>query len=89
MDAQTCPRCFVGHLQRQTGIYTAVLHDQLLSVPGVPLDTCDVCDYRSFDTVSLYHLHQLTREQDQDNESASKPGASAARHDRPSHLFEP
>jgi YgiT-type zinc finger domain-containing protein len=55
-----CPRCQIGVLQRGQATFTAILNDDLLSVPDLTAWTCDICGYREFDAHALQHVELLT-----------------------------
>jgi YgiT-type zinc finger domain-containing protein len=56
----TCPRCQIGHLQREKATFTALLDDHLLSIAGVTSWKCDICQFQEFDRHALAQIEQVT-----------------------------
>lgn len=54
-----CPRCQIGNLQAGTATYTYVYNGMLLSVPGMPAWTCDLCQYQEFDYDAVARIEAL------------------------------
>ncbi len=49
----TCPRCGVGRCQPTTTTFVDVYADQLLSIPNVAANICDVCYFAEFDQSAI------------------------------------
>jgi len=54
-----CPRCQVGHCQRTTTPYLKVHGDMLVTVPDMPLWTCDICGYYEYERDVVARLETL------------------------------
>ncbi len=54
-----CPRCQVGHCQRSTTPYLRVHGDALVSVPDMPIWTCDICGHFEYERDALARLETL------------------------------
>jgi hypothetical protein len=58
-DAFECPRCQIGLCHPEEATYLRLHRGQLLSVPGVPLYTCDVCAYQEYDRRAVMQVLSL------------------------------
>ncbi|NLW71762.1 MAG: YgiT-type zinc finger protein [Chloroflexi bacterium] len=58
-NPETCPRCFVGRIERVKAVLTRVVNNQVLSVPDFPAWECDVCHAFMYDPRALLELQQV------------------------------
>ena len=63
-----CPRCQVGFCQHSLAPFLSVHDNVLISVPDMPIWTCDFCGYHEFEREALSRL-----------DAQLKQGASEAR----------
>lgn len=52
----TCPRCGVGRCQPTKTTFIDVFADQILSIPNVSANICDVCHFAEFDQSAIESL---------------------------------
>ena len=57
-----CPRCQVGSCQRSLAPYLSVHDDMLISVPDMPIWTCDICGYHEFEREAVSRLETLMKQ---------------------------
>ncbi|MBZ0284269.1 MAG: hypothetical protein K8L97_26250 [Anaerolineae bacterium] len=57
--AYPCPCCQIGFCQPGTQTYLRMHNGLLVSVPDVPMWTCDICQYQEFDQERLRSLDAL------------------------------
>lgn len=57
-----CPQCQIGHLQRGQKTYVRVIAGMVISVPGMPALTCDVCGYEEFERNALFEVDALVEQ---------------------------
>lgn len=58
-QAFECPRCQIGLCQPGKATYTRIARGQLISVPDMPIYTCDVCGYYEYDGEAVYDLEAM------------------------------
>ena len=57
-----CPRCQVGSCQRSRAPYLRIHDDMLISVPDMPIWTCDFCGYHEFEQEGISWLDTQLRQ---------------------------
>ncbi len=62
-----CPQCQVGILRTKRMAYVRIINGLFVSVPDMPTQTCDICDYQEFGSEALLVLESL----------ANRPGAES------------
>jgi len=56
VNAETCPNCQVGRIQRVYIPYSAIIEGRLLIVPSFPVWMCDVCHAFMYDPAAMIQL---------------------------------
>lgn len=54
-----CPQCQIGYYQPGKKTYLRLHHGMLISVPEMPVWTCDICQYEEFDRDAVLQLETL------------------------------
>lgn len=55
----SCPYCQIGYCQPGQATYVRLHAGMLISVPDVPVWTCDICGYQEFDREAVINLDTL------------------------------
>jgi len=57
--AYSCPYCQIGYCQPEQATYVRMQDGMLISVPDMPVWTCDICGYQEFDQEAMANLDAL------------------------------
>ena len=72
---ERCPRCYIGHLHAGKSTYTRLEAGQFISVPAMPLHSCDICGFREYDEAAVKAVEQLIGLQDSGGEAPARRAA--------------
>lgn len=57
--AYSCPYCQIGYCQPGQATYVRMHNGMLVSMPDMPVWTCDICGYQEFDQEAVSNLDTL------------------------------
>lgn len=53
-----CKECYFGRMNASTAAFIAAFNDQVMTIPNVPAQVCDVCGAVTYDANYLRKLRQ-------------------------------
>ena len=80
--SEFCPRCQLGHLQREKSTYVKLHGEKLICVPHSHVYRCDVCGYQEYDILEIQQLYALIGQSENDTDSDEQPLSKSTNYDR-------
>ena len=69
LSVYSCPNCQIGLCQPGNMTYVCLHEGLLVSVPDMPVWTCDICQYQEFDPDIIARLETLLGNQESTSET--------------------